>query len=371
MLDFVPNHVAPDHAWVNQHPNYFIGGTKEDARNDPSSFVHIGRRVFACGRDPYFPSWPDVLQLNAFQGGLRRAAIETLSDIAGQCDGVRCDMAMLMLNDVFERTWGDRAGKRPKTEYWSRVIAAVKKAHPDFLFAAEAYWDLEWELQQRGFDYCYDKRLYDRLERDSAESVRLHLSADLPYQQKLIRFVENHDEPRAADAFSPERERAAALTAAVTPGAKLFHEGQFEGRRVRLPVFLGRRPHEPLSEELGSFYRSLLQALRDPVFHKGEWTLCERTGWPDNRSFLNIVSWCWRSGQERRLIIVNLSGEPSQALIQVPWNVPSGKSWLLKDLITWHGFERDGGEMLAPGLYVDLPGWGYHFFRVSPAATGR
>ena len=82
---------------------------------------------------------------------LRQAVIETLSDIAGQSDGVRCDMAMLLLNQIFERTWGNRAGQRPATEYWVDVISAIKKAHPDFLFMAEAYWNLEWELQQQGF----------------------------------------------------------------------------------------------------------------------------------------------------------------------------------------------------------------------------
>jgi len=142
------------------------------------------------------------------------------------------------MNSIFERTWGNRAGTRPATDYWPEVIPAVKKSHPDFLFIAEAYWDLEWELQQQGFDYCYDKKLYDRLEHDNAESVRLHLCADPAYQRKLVRFIENHDEPRAAATFSPEKERAAAVTIATVTGAKLFHEGQFEGRRVRLPVFL-------------------------------------------------------------------------------------------------------------------------------------
>ena len=128
----------------------------------------------------------------------------------------------------------------PQTEYWTDVIPATKKDHPDFLFIAEAYWDLEWELQQKGFDFCYDKRLYDRLEHDNAENVRLHLCADLAYQEKLLRFIENHDEPRAAATFSPEKERAAAVTMATLTGARLFHDGQFEGRKVRLPVFLGR-----------------------------------------------------------------------------------------------------------------------------------
>src|SRR5271166_6616978 len=239
LLDFVPNHVAPDHPWVTEHPEYFIRGNADDAKNDPAAYIEVGGTAFACGRDPYFPAWPDVLQLNAFQPGLRQAVMETVSNIAAQCDGARCDMAMLLLNQIFERTWGSRAGQRPPTEYWGDAIPAIKRAHPNFRFMAEAYWDLEWKLQQKWFDFCYDKRLYDRLEHENAESVRQHLSADLAFQEKLLRFLENHDEPRATATFSPAKEQAAAVTISSLPGAKLFHEGQFEGRKVRLPVFLG------------------------------------------------------------------------------------------------------------------------------------
>src|SRR5690349_11300471 len=140
ILDFVPNHLAPDHPWVIEHPEYFILGSADDARNNPSSFMKVEGTVYACGRDPYFPAWPDVLQLNAFQPGLRRAAIETVSSIASQCDGIRCDMAMLLLNQVFERTWGSCAGQRAATEYWVDVIPATRKAHQNFLFIAEGYW---------------------------------------------------------------------------------------------------------------------------------------------------------------------------------------------------------------------------------------
>ena len=216
---------------------------------------------FACGKDPFFPAWPDVLQLNVFNQDLRAAIIDTVSAIAGQCDGVRCDMAMLVMNDIFQRTWGDRAGRRPAEEYWPKVIGAVRASHPGFLFMAEAYWDLEWELQQQGFDFCYDKKLYDRLEHGTAENVRLHLCADIAYQARLVRFIENHDEPRAAATFSPEKERAAAVLATTLPGAVLLHEGQFEGRKVRLPVFLGRRPEEPPDKDLQAFYATLLAAI--------------------------------------------------------------------------------------------------------------
>jgi hypothetical protein len=360
ILDFVPNHVAPDHPWVTAHPDYFIKGNYGDSVREPGAFIAAGGNVFACGRDPYFPAWPDVLQLNAFQPGLRQAVIETISDIAGQCDGIRCDMAMLMLNTIFERTWGNRAGQRPVTEYWVDLISAIKKAHPDFLFMAEAYWDLEWELQQQGFDCCYDKRLYDRLEHDTAESVRLHLCADLAYQGKLVRFIENHDEPRALSVFSPQKERAAAVTIATIPGAKLFHEGQFEGRKVRLPVFLGRRPVEPVDPGFQAFYRTLLRVASLEGLRNGNWQLCERTGWPDNASHQNLVAWCWRSAGEHRLIVVNFSDSGAQGLVRLPWDELKGRTWQVTDFFAGKEYERSGDEMRTQGLYVDLPPWGFH-----------
>jgi hypothetical protein len=194
-------------------------------------------------------------------------------------------MAMLFLNTIFERTWGGRAGSRPSTEYWVDVISAIKSKHPGFLFIAEAYWDLEWELQQRGFDFCYDKKLYDRLEHSNAESIRLHLCADLAYQGKLLRFVENHDEPRAAGTFSPAKQRAAALVVATLPGIKLFHEGQFEGRHVRTPVFLDRRPDEPVDEDLRRFYGTLLDALNRKAFLKVNGACASERAGPITRVF--------------------------------------------------------------------------------------
>ena len=363
LLDFVPNHVAPDHPWVVEHPDYFLQGSAEEARNSAGSYIEVQSKFFACGKDPYFPAWPDVLQLNAFQPGLRQGVVETLASIAAQCDGVRCDMAMLLLNSVFERTWGARAGQMPTTEYWDDVIPTIKRSNPDFLFIAEAYWDLEWELQQRGFDFCYDKRLYDRLEHESGESVRLHLCAALDYQSKLLRFLENHDEPRAAEAFPGAKEKAAAVTTSTLPGARMFHEGQFEGREVRLPVFLGRRPDESTDKDLQQFYRRLLKAIDRPVFRGGGWSLCERHGWPDNSSYLNLVAWRWAQDGERYLIVVNLSDSKADAQIDVPWTEGAGRTWVLSDLLSDAVYERSGSEMLSPGLYVELEAWGYNVFQ--------
>ncbi len=370
LLDFVPNHVAPDHPWINEHTDYFVHGSVEDARNEPASFIEIQGCVCARGRDPYFPAWPDVLQLNAFHPALRQAVIETISNIADQCDGIRCDMSMLLLNQIFERTWSHRAGERPPTEYWGEVIPAVKRTHPDFRFIAEAYWDLEWVLQQQGFDFCYDKRLYDRLEHDNAENVRLHLCAEPAYQQKLLRFLENHDEPRAATTFSPIKERAAAVTMASLPGARLFHEGQFEGRKVRVPVFLGRRPAEPADGALQDFYNKLLAALNAPVFRDGEWMLCARSGWPDNSSFQQLVAWSWVKDDDRRLIAVNLSDSAVQARVQMPWSEVRGATWRLCDALSGATYERDGDEMLTPGLYLELGPWECTFLQCERLPSG-
>jgi glycosidase len=365
ILDFVPNHVAPDHPWVLDYPGYFIRGDRDDLMTDPASYLEVGGNVYACGRDPYFPAWPDVLQLNAFDAGLRRAARDTVASIAEQCDGIRCDMAMLLLNAVFERTWGSRARDRPQADYWREVIPSIKARWPEFLFIAEAYWDLEWELQQQGFDYCYDKRLYDRLEHGDAEAVRLHLLADLAYQQRLVRFIENHDEPRAAATFSPEKSRAAAVVALTLPGARLLHEGQMEGFRVRLPVFLGRRSEEPVDADLVGFYRRLLAALNRPAFRDGRWQLCERSGWPDNPTWQRILAWCWARDDERYLIVVNLADQPAQARVEVPWEALPGRAWRLIDVLSGDGFERSGDEMRDVGLYVALAPWSTHFLRVS------
>ena len=364
ILDFVPNHVAPDHPWTTEHPEYFISGRPDDLEKDPASCIQIGGNLYACGRDPFFPAWPDVLQLNAFNPGLRLAVRKTIAAIAQQCDGIRCDMAMLFINSVFQRTWADRSGLAPAAEYWTELIAATKKDLPDFIFIAEAYWDLEWELQQQGFDFCYDKKLYDRLEHNNAESVRLHLCADMGYQEKLVRFIENHDEPRAASAFLSAKQQAAALATITLPGMRLLHEGQLEGRKVRLPVFLGRRPEEASDLQLQVFYRELLKSVRDPAFHGGDWTLCARSGWPDNSTFQNLVAWSWQSGNDKHyLIVVNLSDHYSQARVQLSWPELRDSTWSLTDSLSGFNCVRDGNEMLSSGLYVELGPWGYHLLR--------
>jgi hypothetical protein len=224
---------------------------------------------------------------------------------------------------------------------------------------------MEWELQQQGFDLCYDKRLYDRLVHDPPDSVRGHLMADDSYQERLIRFIENHDEPRAAATFAPAQARAAAVVMSTLEGARLYHDGQLEGARTRIPVFLARGPQEQADPDLRAFYHRLLRAVADADLRRGEWRRCEATGWPDNDSYLQLVSWCWSTPEARHVVAVNLSDAPAQARVQLPWEDLGGRTWTLTDRLDGRRFERDGNELAKDGLFVALDPWGSHFLALA------
>lgn len=367
VLDFVPNHVAPDHPWVDQHPAFFVEGTEQQLAEQPQNFTRIqtasASRILAYGRDPYFAGWPDTLQLNYANPALQEALLQELLRIASQCDGVRCDMAMLVLPEIFERTWG-----LPASPFWPNAIASVRGQNPGFLFMAEVYWDLEWNLQQQGFDYTYDKRIYDRLVHGLASPVREHLYAGLDFQDHLARFLENHDEPRAAAAFPPDVHRAAAVITYLSPGLRFFHQGQRQGKTRRIPTHLGRGPVETPDEALSSFYDQLLACLRDTAFRDGQWQLLDaHSAWDGNWSSDAFVAFSWTGpGDSRRLVVVNYADHQSQCYLDLPWDDLAGRGWRLSDRLSSALFDRNGDDLSIRGLFLDLPAWGYHAFDLQP-----
>ncbi len=362
ILDFVPNHTAPDHAWVSEHPDYYVWGDEEQLAAQPQNYCRgEGGQIFAYGRDPYFDGWPDTLQLNYGSRALQDAMLGELRRTSSLCDGLRCDMAMLVLPEVFEKTWGIRANP-----FWPRATETIRRERPGFLFMAEVYWDLEWTLQQQGFDYAYDKRLYDRLSERHARPVREHLMAGLDYQDGLARFLENHDEPRAAATFPWEVHRAAAIITFLTPGLRFFHMGQFEGKKVRIPVHLRRGPTEAPVQETGQFYEELLDCLQDPIYRDGDWQLLDcHPAWDGNWTSDAFVSFGWTGERDsRRLVAVNYSDHPSQCYLSMPWSDLPGAVWRLQDRMGTASYDRDGGDLASRGLYLDLPAWSYHVFEM-------
>ncbi len=358
MLDFVPNHVGLGHPWIEDHPDYFVEGTEQDLAGAPRNYTRVerqeGDRIFAYGRDPYFSGWPDTLQLNYANPATQEAMAGELVKIAGQCDGVRCDMAMLVLPDVFERTWGRRAPL-----FWPAATRRVRERVPDFLFMAEVYWDLEWTLQQQGFDYAYDKRLYDRLWDGRARPVREHFHAGLDYQDRLARFLENHDEPRAAATFSPEVHRAAAIISFLSPGLRFFHQGQFEGRTIRISPHLVRGPSEPENPNLRQFYDRLLAVLRDPAVRDGQWQSLECVAaWEGNWTSDCFIAFAWQGPDgDRLLVAVNYAANQSQCYVRLPFTDLAGSQWRLRDRMSAESHDRDGNDLTSRGLFLDTTPW--------------
>jgi glycosidase len=274
MLDFVPNHLALDNRWLPAHPEYFIPISAAEQRHDPEScFEYAEGKYLAYGKDPYFPSWTDTLQLNYANAETHEMMTGNLLTIAGQCDAVRCDVAMLVLKNVFNTTWSNLSGPMSE-EFWTTAIKTVKDRHPDFLFLAESYWNKEWELQQLGFDFTYDKPFYDYITHVPANIEKLmgHMQAQWHYQKHLCRFLENHDEPRAAERMGLNNS-AAALVMLTSPGMHLMHQDQMEGFRKKIPVQLLRQAEEKENSELHALYRELFALQKQPVFQEGriEW----------------------------------------------------------------------------------------------------
>lgn len=362
MLDFVPNHMAPDHPWVASHPDYFVQGSADDLAKAPQNYFRVGSTVFAHGRDPFFDGWPDTVQLNYANPKLQKAMIAELVRVAGQCDGLRCDMAMLVSPDVFANTWGLQS-----EVFWPRAIAAVRAAVPGFLFMAEVYWDREWQMQQQGFDYTYDKTLYDRLHAGQARPVREYFHAESGYQDHMARFLENHDEPRAAATFDYSRHVAAAVLTFLSPGLRFFHQGQFKGRLKRISPHLVRAPDEAVDEAIEQFYERLLAVLRYPVVREGHWQLLDCVpAWEDNWTSDYFVAFAWRGPiDELLLVTVNYSPNHGQCYVRLPIPALGDGAWRLHDLVGEAVYDRDGQDLLERGLYLNEGPWSAQVFAVT------
>jgi hypothetical protein len=367
MLDFIPNHVGLDHAWVVERPGRFVAGvagqegvfTRRLAGAEP---------VLAHGRDPNFPAWADTAQLDYRSAETRAAMLAELGGVADRCDGVRCDMAMLPLNDVFERIWQGfpRDGARPAREFWGEAIGQTKQRHPGCLFLAEAYWDLEATLQNLGFDYTYDKRLYDLLLARETGSVQAHLLAKpAGYVSRSAHFLENHDEVRIAAVLGPEEHGAAAWLTLSLPGLRLLQDGQLSGATRRTPIQLARRAVEAAVDEVETLYRRLLAAAQAGAVGGGQGeVLAPRDAWPGNGTWRDMIVVFWPAGpREFELAVTNLGSHRSQCYVPLPILGLAEGNWRMADRLGAEVYERCGEDLARQGLYLDVAGYATQLFR--------
>lgn len=371
ILDFVPNHFGAGTSLLKTHPEIFLQVDEESFLKDPHTYFKpfAGKEIyFAHGRDPFFPSWQDTVQINIFGKQARKFLTDTLLRLTDVCDGVRCDMAMLLLNNVFKNTWIGALAKNhfelPGKEFWSEAISAVKNKRDDFLFIAESYWDMEWELQQLGFDYTYDKKLTDRLRTGYVKDIYEHLLAEESYQKKSLRFIENHDEERAAASFGKEKSKAAAVITGTIQGMRFYHDGQSEGKKIKLPVQLGREPEEFFPNGIHDFYDKLFAITSEEIFKRGNWKLLHpEAAWEGNISHNNMLAWEWDYNDEKRVVVVNYSESVSVCLLKLD---VSGypENFEMHDLLNDQTYIRSSEEVYHTGLYVELKPWQAHIFKL-------
>jgi glycosidase len=370
VLDFVPNHVGLDHSWIEAQPELFVQTLIETPETFPQH-TSQGQRWLAHGKDPNFRAWHDTAQLDYRNPATRAVMTRTLRSLAGLCDGVRCDMAMLLLNDVFAQTWKDFPAPyaRIDSEFWPEAIRTVKQDYPDFLFLAEVYWDREASLQSLGFDYTYDKRLYDYLIYRDFENVAQHLHRLTPeFIRASAHFLENHDEPRIASILDRPEHRAAALLIMGLPGMRLLYDGQLTGATRHIPVPLARAPAEKINQEIADFYAKLLATIRQTSVGRGIPELLRtRAAWFDNPTAQNVIVLQWQLDPlEFDLVVVNLAPHRSQCYADVTIAALAEHNWQMEDLLGSEIYQRRGDDLSSQGLFLDLPEDAAQLFHFHP-----
>jgi hypothetical protein len=367
-LDFVGNHTALDHPWMREHPEFYVQASQEEFQRNPSLYyaqsTPQGPQYIALAKDPYFPPWQDVAQLNHFNPGLRAAQITDLRTIAAHCDGIRCDMAMLQLNDIFNTNWRHLIGNTPvpEKEFWTEAHAAV----PNLTLLAEAYWGTEQRLLDLGFSYSYDKTLYDALRDHNIPQIRERLASFPERQRDFARFMENHDEPRRAAVFPNDRLAADGTLLGTLPGIRFYHQGELEGRRIHLPITLRIAADEPPDRVSTNFFQKILRITKQEVFHEGKWNLLDVAPEGDAPTD-SLLVYEWRSAKAWKIIAVNLAAYTSQGRVHLADRVSPTQNYIFNDELNNVRYDRTGAELQDIGLFIRRDPFQAHLFDITPA----
>jgi hypothetical protein len=373
ILDFVPNHVGLDHPWVCGNPDYFVPFDRPHA-DAFEARTEAGVRWIAHGRDPHFAPWTDTVQLDYRQPAVRVAMKSELNRLATLCDGVRCDMAMLVLSDVFTATWqafppARRDAESSPGEFWDDAVQGAREVNPEFLFLAEVYWGMEERLQASGFDFTYDKDTADALlECRGAEALRRLHQRGANFIRRSAHFLENHDEQRVAATLSLGEHRAALLTTLGLPGMRFLHDGQSEGATLHIPVQLGRRKGVAVDERVAALYREVLEALQAAGVGRGEARLLEvRSAWEGNPTNEHIAAVHWNHAPGcHSLVVANLAPHRSQGRVRMEMAGETAELWSLGDRLGAERWERSASELHRPGLFLDLSPHAAQVFSLRP-----
>jgi len=363
----VPNHSAVDCVYTSTNPNYYIRAPKNvKPPYDPNHYlpngIAYGSACGGCG------SWPDTAQFNYWDKGTRQIRLTELITVASMADAIRCDMAYLLLNDMFQQTWSAELSSwgysRPATEWWADSIKALKQKYPNVILLGEVYSPWPAALQSVGFDYTYDKTLYDKLGAGNLDDIRNWLTSNsVSFTTHSAHFVANHDELRAADYFgSWWRADAAAMIMYTLPGLRFYWMWDMNGYKNKLDVHLRRELSEPSIGDVQNFYSRILKITNNDVFNYGDWVYLPVTGTNDN---WRLIAYRWQYKDQKRLCVINYSDTDGSGYIQLTnADARNGNDTIpVTDLLSNQTYYRSARTMRTQGLFVVVNSWYAQIFQ--------
>jgi len=360
ILDFVPNHLALDSQLAQNNPEYFIQGSQSQYFSNPDLYFPLVAKdqktyYLAHGKDPNFPSWADTLQLNYGLPEVHKHMSGELQKLASHCDGVRCDMAMLLNPHTFIKTWGWTLTQEQITylhqhSFWQENIPLIKNnVNKNFKFIGEIYWDEAYLSQY--FDYIYDDKFYKKIV-NSSPDLKNHLSylinpQNNPTSCRSALYIENHDEERAVKSLGPMRAKAAAVLAALVPDSMfIVNQGQENGWQIRPPMQINRFPNESNDPQTQLFYDKLFKLTNSPLFKDGDWNICHINQIQGDTIALEVTS---KDKKTKTIICLNISNNYSKCTIpQINQETPIQIDCLTKDKEIFPDTNRQNG------MYIGL-----------------
>ncbi len=431
ILDFVPNHLAREYRSVNLP----AGQRDFGADDDQTQAFHPQNNFYYIPGQSFVPPYREESLYHSQQAYTEQPAKVTGNDCFSAMPGIHDWFETVKLNygvdirndwqkyfspvpdtwhkmDAILHFWAskgvdgfraDMAGMVP-VEFWAWAIARLKASFPQILMIAEIYEPaLYRDFVKAGFDFLYDKvGLYNRLHDvllygQSVEPLTQVLQSTAAVQHRMLRFMENHDEPRLASprfyGFPFHALPAVALSAWLHPGAFMIYNGQESGETaLGSPGFSGDDGrtsifdycHMPQHQQWmagGSFdgsayfydqkklreaYRTILRlrnerpALREGAFYDLMWA----NPWYTDFDPWNVFVFLRYTNEEKLLIVINFNrmehrsmriNMHEDALALLGMAEKSEAQWMASDLIeTRKKLEFRPADLPEKGLPISL-----------------
>ncbi|QIX60544.1 hypothetical protein HER32_04820 [Hymenobacter sp. BT18] len=296
MLDWVGNHTSWDHAWTQQHPDWYV-------HDDAGNLVNP------------IPEWKDIVQLDFQNAQLRSAMIQAMRYWVFQAnvDGFRFDYADGPTFEFFQEA--------------SQSLTSIRGRK--VLLLAEG--DKKKHFFRAGFPLCYDFGFINVLKHEifaQGKSVKLldSLNAavyrNAPPAARMVRYVSNHDlnawEGTPQEFFGGlQGAMAAFVTAAYMQAVPMIYNGQEVGYGQRVPFMGARQPIDwTPNPALTAEYKRLIK------FRNGSKAL--RRGELTSYSTDDVCAFTRTAGKEQVLVLVNLRSSPK--LFSIPASL-AGAGW--------------------------------------------